>query len=208
MSRNLRVTAIALLAMLSCAFVLAADTGPKDKVIKVRPALALVQDPTGTLTPYDNWAAYAWHMGREVPDRPDGAIDQATGKRTLSWPMIAEYPNTNLPSVVWYWEGSFRASNGYKWGIPTRWAYIRRIEEVWNPITQQVEVAGVTVGNDPIPPVPNPGAVPKSLRYIIDGLKLQYPTNVIQDAIDLSQFDEPQEGAPFDWLSALVSGAK
>ena len=182
----------------------ATANGGGDKVTRHRPAVAFVQDPTGGMTPYNNPAAYGWHPGSLAPDRPDGEMDPATGKYRLKWPIVAEYTTGGIPSVVWYWDKSFRTSNGYKWGKPLRWAYLRMVEEVWNPTTGQFDVPGLaTPSPAPTPPATDHGAGGVHMddiagQQIVDLLKRSFTTTEIQDKIDASPYDEPDTGAPED----------
>ena len=155
----------------------------------------LMNHPQGHMTHYSDFAAYPWQPGTVDPDRPDGALDEQ-GRRSLKWPILVYYPNTSAPSVIYFFDGSFRHSNGSKWGRPERWAYIRHTPEVWHDALQQFVVPGlVPVPADPAKPAQGAG-IPKSLQYIVDGLKIRYTTKEIMDAMDASPFDEPSEGAP------------
>jgi len=183
--------------------VVCAGLSGQDKVSRM--SVALRPHPDGGFTNYQNFAAYAWQESATVPDRPDGALDAETGKRVLKWPILAYYPAGQYPMIVWYWEGSFRASNGSKWGVPEHWAYVRYAEEVWNPVAKQFEVPGLGVVQPPVtvPPVSDPNKpLPKSLRYGVDSLKIRYTTGDILRAIDESPFNEPSEGAPEEGGSA------
>lgn len=149
-----------------------------------------VPDPHGQFTVRGDFAAHEWHPGTDVPSRPDSLAQKR-------WPIIAEYV-PNAPLFVYYWDGSFRSSNGSRWGTPSRWAYFRGAPEVWNPATGRMEVPGVpgSPASAP-PPVSDPSKpLPKSLRYGVDSLKIRYTTGDILRAIDESPFNEPSEGAP------------
>lgn len=154
-------------------------------------------DPHGQYTVRDNAAAHAWHLGTDIPNRKDGVIDQSSKKPKLIWPIIAYYKGSSYPSIVWYYDDGtgpgYRASNGYKWGTPVRWAYVRWGKEEWNPQMNRMEVPGTGYV---IPATPSPKPTPKSLRYIIDGLKMRHTTGELLQAIDESQYNEPSEGAP------------
>ncbi len=171
-----------------------------DKIARHRMAASLVQQPDGTVVPYANWAAYGWHLGTEVPDRPDGVVNPATGVPVQRWPMVAEYGNGNI-NIVWYWGGWFRSANGSKWGKPARWAYLRQAEEVWNAGTKQWEVPGLNgVAGPVLPPVaPSKAGVHMddvAGQQLVDLLKRSFTWERIQDFGDLSPYDEPDTGAP------------
>jgi hypothetical protein len=155
-------------------------------ITRLRYSVGGAQDQYGTVAPYLNVGGYDWRTN--TPDRPDSLAEK-------KWPIWAEYKNG--PLIVWYWDGAYRSSSGGKWGIPTRWFYGRREEEVWNPSKQQWEINGLYYTAPPaVDPVVKP--TPKSLRYIIDGLKMRYTTGELNQAIDESQYNEPSEGAPED----------
>lgn len=164
-----------------------------------RYSINMGSDPMGGLTVANNVAAHEWHNGSDIPNRKDGEIDPATGKPKLIWPIVSYYKGAWYPSIVWYYDtgdgagNRFRASNGYKWGAPERWAYIRWGKEVWNEDMQRMEVPDTGYI---IPVAAPPKPTPKSLRYIIDGLKIRYTTGELNQAIDESQYNEPSEGAP------------
>jgi len=192
-----------------------AAQGAGDKVVRLRPALALVQDPSGTVMPYINTAAYGWHPGTEIPDRPDGGfelsgkpisdwpINPATGKPVLKWPIIAEPVAGGIPAVVWYWDKQFRYSNGYKWTKPLRWAYLRMGEERWNPATKQFDVPGLSTAPAPPPVVSTPAEPGIHMddiagQQLVDLLKRSFTWERIMTFGDLSPYDEPDTGAPED----------
>lgn len=146
-------------------------------------------DPGGHMVPYRNFACYDFRD--DTPDRPDSRED-------TRWPIIAEY-TPNVPRVVWYYEGAFRSSNGYAWGIPPRWAYYRGEEEVWHPEWQQWVIPGVA-------PVAPPAVAPTGKagvhmdatqgQWMVDDLKRSFTTQQIMDMMDASPYDEPDTGAP------------
>lgn len=191
---------------------LAQGTGG-DKIPRDRWAVASVPDPAGTMTPYANFAAYAWHIGTVTPDRPDGGIDPATGlplpgwptnpttgKPVQKWPILAEYANGNI-NIVWYWGGWFRSSSGANWGKPARWAYIRLAEEVWNATTKQWDVPGLNGAPAAVlPPLPagKPGVHMDNFQgqAMVDDLKRSFTWEQIMTFGDLSPYDEPDTGAP------------
>lgn len=169
-------------------------------------------DAHGQYTVRNNVAAHEWHPGADTPSREDGGIDPATGelrpewpidpatgKPKLIWPIMAYYKGAWYPSIIWYYDNGdgqgrrFRSSNGYKWGTPERWAYVRWGREVWNEEMKRMEVPGTGYY---VPTAPPLKPTPKSLRYIIDGLKMRYTTGELNQAIDESQYNEPSEGAP------------
>lgn len=210
-----RIIGLWLVVVVGSLFLGASADGSGDKVVRLRPALALVQDPAGTVVPYDNPAAHGWHAGTETPDRPDGGFDldgkpvpgwpvnPATGKPILKWPIIALQAEGGIPAVVWYWDKSFRYSNGYKWTKPVRWAYLRLEEEKWNPATKQFDVPGLGSTTAPPPVVNNPWKGGVHLddvagQQVVDILKRSFPTVRIQDFMDASPYDEPDTGAPED----------
>ena len=164
-----------------------------------RYSINMERDPLGGFTVANNIAAHEWHTGAHIPDRIENITDPITGKIKLSWPILAYYPAAWYPSIVWYYDNGdgqglrYRSSNGYKWGVPERWAYVRWGKEVWNEAMGRMEVPGTGY----IIPVAAPlKPTPKSLRYIVDGLKMRYTTGELNQAIDESQYNEPSEGAP------------
>lgn len=170
-----------------------------DKITRERWAVAGYQDPSGGMTPYVNFAAYAWHQGTVTPDRVDGVIDPATGKAVVKWPILAEY--NGMPSVVWYWGKSFRASNGSTWGKPIRWAYVRQAEEVWNATAKQFEVPGLNGAPSAVLPPLLSGKTGVHMddvggQQLVDLLRRSFTWAKIQDFGDLSPYDEPDTGAP------------
>lgn len=167
-----------------------------------RMSVALRPHPEGGFTNYQNFAAYPWQGGAVVPERPDGVVDAATGKRVLKWPILAYYPAAQYPMIVWYWEGSYRASNGSKWGTPEHWAYVRYAEEVWNPVAKQFEVPGLVA-----PAAPASGGDGVHIdavagQQLVDILKRSFTTQEIMDKMDRSPYDEPDTGAPEEGGSA------
>ncbi len=183
-----------------------------DKIIRERWAVAGYPDPAGGMTPYVNFAAYGWHLGTVVPDRADGGVDPATGlavpgwpvnpatgKAVLKWPIIAEY--NGAPYIVWYWGKWFRTSSGANWGKPTRWAYLRLAEEVWNPATKQFDVPGLNGAPSAVLPPLSTGKAGIHMddvagQQLVDMLKRSFTWARIQDFGDLSPYDEPDTGAP------------
>lgn len=176
--------------------------GRTDKVQRYDLAIKAVPAPAGAYTNAVDAAAHEWHPGTYRPYRPDGP-PHATGigPDGYLWPILAYYKDNRKPLVVWYWGGSFRSSNGGNWGIPERWAYIRYYQEVWDPIAKQGRIPGLdpAIEAPPVPPQAGPlKPTPKSLRYVIDGLKMRYTTGELNQAIDESLYNEPSEGAPED----------
>jgi hypothetical protein len=158
-----------------------------------RLTLHTTNHPTGPMTHYLDFAAYPWQPWNAIPDRPDGQIDE-TGDRSLKWPILAYYEGDPKPVILYYWEGRWRSASGNIWRGPHRWAYVRHTPEIWHEALQQFVVPGLHFEPAAAPP---PGAgIPKSLQYIVDGLKIRYTTKEIMDAMDASPFDEPSEGAP------------
>lgn len=163
--------------------------GGTDKIVRVRQAVQQVPDPSGNVIAYQDFAAYAWHPASQTPDRPDSP----SARR---WPIVAMYTQ---PIIVWYYDGSFRASNGGKWGTPARWAYLRLEPEVWNPAKQQWEIEGLGYTSPPATaPVSKAGVHMDATQgqWMIDDLKRSFTTTQIQDMIDASPYDEPDTGAP------------
>ncbi len=187
------------------AVAMAQTMGSTDKISRTRHAMMSIPDADGQHIPYQNYAAYAWHEPPATPDRPDGTID-ATGQRVLKWPIIAVYPSSPNPIIVWYHDGAFRSSNGNRWGGPSRWAYVRMDEEVWNATRQQWEIPGLGY----VPPEPTAPPTGKQGvhmdatqgQWMVDDLKRSFTTTQIQDMMDASPYDEPDTGAP----EALVEG--
>lgn len=160
-------------------------------------SISMQPDAHGQFTVRNNVAAHEWHSGTDIPRRVDGALDPATGKPKLIWPILAYYKGAWYPSIVWYYDNGtgpgFRASNGYRWGAPERWAYVRWGREVWNASMGRMEVPDTGYETPTAAPLK---PTPKSLRYMIDGLKMRYTTAELNQAIDESQYNEPSEGAP------------
>lgn len=152
-------------------------------------SVSRAQDPAGGMCPYLNVAAYDFRTN--TPDR----LDSLAKKR---WPIIAEY-TPNVPRTVWYFDGAFRSSNGYAWGIPPRWAYYRGEEEVWNPAKQQWEINGLTYTAPPATaPTGKQGVHMDAAQgqWMVDDLKRSFTTTQIMDMMDASPYDEPDTGAP------------
>ena len=159
-------------------------------IIRERISVSRAQDPAGGMCPYLNVAAYDWRTN--TPDRVDGP----TGKR---WPIVADNGAGKPPSIVWYWDGAFRSSNGYAWTAPARWAYLRREEEVWNPAKQQWEIPGVApVAPPATAPTGKAGVHMDALQgqWMVDDLKRSFTTQQIMDMMDASPYDEPDTDAP------------
>ena len=178
--------------------VVCAGLSGQDKIQRM--SVALRPHPDGGFTNYQNFAAYPWQASATVPDRPDGAVDAESGKRVLKWPILAYYPAGQYPMIVWYWEGSFRASNGSKWGTPEHWAYVRYAEEVWNPAAKQFEVPGLPGSVQPPATAPTGKAGvhmdATQGQWMVDDLKRSFTTQQIMDMMDASPYDEPDTGAP------------
>lgn len=164
--------------------------------------MALMPHPTGSFTSYNNPAAYGWQDASTTPWHVDGVI--VDGKRVLFWPILAYYEGNPVPIILFYWEGRWRNSSGNVWRGPNRWAYVRHTEEEWSEALQQhVLPKPPWLSPTDQPPVnPQPKPVSKSLRYIVDGLKIRYTTHEILQAMDESPFNEPEEGAPLPTASA------
>jgi len=183
----------------------AENLGTKDKVVLVRPNLDVTPDPAGTLTTMIDPAAYTWHDGKELPTRPDGLIDPATGKRVLKWPILA-LPMSGNPTIVWFGKdketdavGKFRNSNWYMWTPPARWAYVRIGKEKWNPTTHQFYIPGVE--DVPTVSTPNkPGVHMDDVQgqAMVDDLRRSFTWEQVQNFGDRSPYDEPDTGAPFE----------
>ena len=159
-------------------------------ITRERISVSRAQDPAGTMCPYLNVGGYEWNDGSVTPIRPDSLAEKR-------WPIWAEYPNG--PIIVWYWGGSFRASNGNPWGAPSRWFYGRREEEVWNPDNQQWEIPGMTYTAPPATaPTGKQGVHMDAIQgqWIVDDLKRSFTTQQIMDMMDASPYDEPDTGAP------------
>lgn len=138
--------------------------------------LAANSSQTGQYIHYRNFAAFEWR--HDLPDRPDGQ----------KWKIIGEYGPNHM--IVWYYDGSFRASNGAKWGAPSRWAYLRTMEEVWVGGTWMLpdgtaasSTQTVTLRAD-------------NLQGIVDYLMARNTVPAIQDAMDKSKEYFPKSGAP------------
>lgn len=131
---------------------------------------------TGQYIHYRNFAAFEWRT--DVPERTEGQ----------RWKILGEYGPNHM--VVWYYDGSFRASNGAKWGAPSRWAYLRTVEEVWRG------------GSWLLPD----GSAPQNaltvtfladdLQRQVDFLMSRNTVPAIQDAMDRSKEYFPKGGAP------------
>lgn len=176
-------------------------------------------DPTGNMVDAANFAAYPWHPVTEAPTRPDGGINPVdgkpipgwptnptTGKPIVKWPIVAEFAGT--PSVVWYWGKSFRTSSGSNWGKPTRWAYVRLAEEVWNPATKQFDVPGLAGAPAPVLPPATAGKAGVHIddvagQQLMDIMKRSFTDDRLKDFMDLSPYNEPDTGSPEDGPGAL-----
>jgi hypothetical protein len=159
-----------------------------DMITRERISVSRAQDPAGGMCPYLNVGGYDWRTN--TPDRPDSLVEKR-------WPIWAEYQSG--PTIVWYWGGSYRSSNGSKWGTPTRWFYGRREEEVWNPSKQQWEINGLYYTAPPTtPPVGKVGVHIDAVagQQLIDILKRSFTWEQIMTFGDLSPYDEPDTGAP------------
>jgi hypothetical protein len=163
-------------------------------------------DPNGGWTPRKNFAAHEWHPATDVPSRLDWQIDADTGERVLRWPILAYYKGAWYPSIVWYYDNGdgfgakYRSSNGNRWGTPERWAYVRMEKEVWNPITERMEVPGLPGSPPPDPTNPDdkPGVHMDDIQgqWMVDDLKRSFTTNKINEFLEASPYDEPDTGAP------------
>lgn len=175
----------AVLTLVSCAVVAQVLDYPYGEKDKRHPlSISIHPDPNGKFVVKMDFAAHVWHPKTDVPSRVDGAIDPVTNKRIPAHPIIALYPKTGtnppIPSIMYYWEGYFRLSNGGRViNPPEHWAY--------------VSFPGEIVPNTPSDPTK---PLPKSLRYGVDSLKIRYTTGDILRAIDESVYNEPSEGAP------------
>ena len=125
---------------------------------------------------YRNFAAFEWR--NDVPDRSEGQ----------KWKIIGEYGPSHM--IVWYYDGSFRASNGAKWGVPGRWAYLRPVEEVWDGR------AWVMPDGSAIPDVKTVTYRADDLQRAVDFLMDNFTVPAIQDAMDRSKSYFPKSGAP------------
>jgi len=155
-------------------------------------SVGMSQHPAGGVCHYVNFAAYEWQPGSVAPVRPDSLGEKR-------WPIVADNGDGKPPSVVWYHDGAFRSSNGYRWTTPQRWAYLRLEEEVWNPDKQQWEIPGLTYT---VPPATAPtGRAGVHMdatqgQWMVDDLKRSFTTTQIMDMMDASPYDEPDTGAP------------
>lgn len=167
---------------------MAQTMGSTDKISRFREAVSHVPAQDGNLITYQDYAAYAWRT--DTPDRPDSPSAR-------QWPIVAMYTQ---PMIVWYYDGSFRASNGGKWGQPSRWAYLRVEPEVWNPAKQQWEIDGLGYTAPPptAPPTGKTGVHMDATQgqWMVDDLKRSFTTTQIQDMMDASPYDEPDTTAP------------
>lgn len=172
--------------------------GDRDKITPLTPTV--LPHPDGQFVGRQDFAAYAWHPGMDAPTRPDYAVSP-NGAPGYLWPIVAYYSGNAKPTIVWYWDGWFRSSNGAKWGKPSRWAYIRQAPEVWNNTTKQMDIPGLYgAGESPTPPT-TPAKVGVHIddiagQQMIDILKRSFTTARLQDFMDLSPYDEPDTGAP------------
>lgn len=158
-------------------------------ITRERMSLGRHQAQDGGMCPYLNVAAYQWR--KDTPDRPDSLAEKR-------WPIIVENLS-GTPSIVWYFDGGFRSSNGYRWTIPVRWAYYRGEEEVWNPEKQQWEINGLYYTAPPATaPTGKQGVHMDATQgqWMVDDLKRSFTTQQIMDMMDASPYDEPDTGAP------------
>jgi len=169
------------------------------KVTKIdRVALTPIPQERGEYTYARDYAALQWET--QTPWVPDGVIDPVTQKPVLKWPIVAYYPKAWYPSIVWYYDGSFRASNGYKWGVPERWAYVRHWKEEWDPARKQHYVPGLD-GPESVPADDDkPGVHMTDVQgqWMIDDLKRSFTVNKINKMLEASPYDEPDKGAPLE----------
>lgn len=157
-------------------------------ITRERISVSRAQDPAGGMCPYLNVAAYDWRTN--TPDRLDGLVSKR-------WPILADY--ISGPRLVWYYENAFRSSNGYAWGIPERWAYVRLQEEVWNPAKGQWEINGLGYTAPPATAPTGKAGVHMDAtqgQWMVDDLKRSFTTAQIMDMMDASPYDEPDTGAP------------
>lgn len=177
-----------------CAFMLQGSTNE----YAIQPlSLNVHPDKNGQFTAKQNFGATRWEKGTVVPPIEDGVLDPTTQKPVLKWPILAYYPNAWYPSIVWYYDGSFRASNGYKWGTPARWSYVRWWQESWDG-TKNIIPGAVVKTTDPV--VDKPGVHMDDIagQQMIDILKRSFTNKRIQDFMDASPYDEPDKGAPLE----------
>jgi hypothetical protein len=169
------------------------------KVTKVdRVALTPIPQERGEYTYARDYAALQWET--QTPWIPDGVIDPVTQKPVLKWPIVAYYKNAWYPSIIWYYNGSFRASNGYKWGVPERWSYVRHWKEEWDPARKQHYVPGLD-GPESVPADDDkPGVYMTDVQgqWMIDDLKRSFTVNKINKMLEASPYDEPDKGAPLE----------
>jgi len=152
--------------------------------------------PNGQYTKARDWVGYWWQGSNVVPERPDGLM--VNGVRKLKWPIIAD--TGGLPAVVWYYDGAFRSSNGYKWTTPKRWGYLRLVGEEWDPANQQNYIPGLD-GPESAPSADDkPGVYMTDVQgqWMIDDLKRSFTVNKINKMLEASPYDEPDKGAPLE----------
>ncbi len=161
-------------------------------ITRERISVSRAQDQNGGMVPYTNVAAYEWRT--DLPLWPDSLAEKR-------WPILAEYPG-KPPVIVWYFDNAFRASNGNQWARPSRWAYLRMEEEVWNPEKGQWEINGLTYTQ----PEPSddaddkPGVYMNDIQgqWMIDDLKRSFTVNRLNKFMEASPYDEPDRGAPLE----------
>lgn len=145
------------------------------------------QAKDGTMVPYLNVGGYEWQPGSVTPNRPDSLAEKR-------WPIWAEYQN--FPMIVWYWDGYFRSSNGKHWGIPLRWFYGRREEEVWNEEKKQWEINGINYTAPPSAPAPLPEAKGEWLWDTIRIIAKHHKIVDVQNVMDMMPWPNDNEGEP------------
>lgn len=140
----------------------------------------------GKFVALKDYAALEWMDAQAfTPGRTDSQAE-------MRWPIVAVY--NGRPTIVWYWDGSFRASNGAKWGAPSRWAYLRMEPEQWHPEWKQWVLPGTVTQPEPVvTPLPD---TPKSVAYAVAALRIRWANPVILKALDECPYDQPEEGAP------------
>lgn len=173
------------------------------KVTKIdRVAPVPIPQERGQYTYARDYAALQWET--QTPWIPDGKIVE--GKPVLKWPIVAYYKGAWYPSIVWFYDNGdgggarFRASNGYKWGTPERWAYVRFWKEEWDPARKQHYVPGLD-GPESVPADDDkPGVHMDDIagQQLVDILRRSFTMKKIQDFIDASPYDEPDKGAPLE----------
>ena len=159
-----------------------------------RLALGATLHPQGNFTQHKDFAAEDWRT--DTPERPDGIVDPATGKRVMKWPIAVLYKGSSIPSIGFYFDGLFRYTNGTQGRVPERWAYFRLQPELWNGSQFTLPDGSIPQPAASVDPKQGVHIDMIAGQQLIDILKRSFTTTQIMDMMDASPYDEPDTGAP------------